>query len=146
MNMNKRVLVSTLVLCCLASAQAQKNYEQGDPKNANAAYLKDYNPLKDYINYEKYPNFKLGIGTTVSDYLNNRNNVKDITEGYFTETVAGNAMKMASCVDNSGNMNFTTVTQYVNTATEAGLNVYGHTLAWHSQQPIGWLTSLLADK
>ncbi|MBQ9385755.1 MAG: endo-1,4-beta-xylanase [Bacteroidaceae bacterium] len=43
-------------------------------------------------------------------------------------------------------MNFSTVKNYVNTATAAGLNVYGHTLAWHSQQPKGWLLKLLADK
>jgi GH35 family endo-1,4-beta-xylanase len=49
-------------------------------------------------------------------------------------------------VDGNGNMNFETVKNYVNAATEAGLNVYGHTLAWHSQQAVGWLTSLIADK
>jgi GH35 family endo-1,4-beta-xylanase len=43
-------------------------------------------------------------------------------------------------------MNFTTVKNYVKTATEAGINVYGHTLAWHSQQPKSWLLRLLADK
>ncbi|MBO4895520.1 MAG: endo-1,4-beta-xylanase [Prevotella sp.] len=43
-------------------------------------------------------------------------------------------------------MNFDKVKKYVNAATEAGLNVYGHTLAWHSQQPNGWLNSLIADK
>ena len=55
-------------------------------------------------------------------------------------------MKMASCVDGNGNMNFETVKNYVKAATEAGLSVYGHTLAWHSQQPIGWLTQLVGDK
>jgi GH35 family endo-1,4-beta-xylanase len=55
-------------------------------------------------------------------------------------------MKMQSCVDGNGNMNFETVKKYVNAATEAGLNVYGHTLAWHSQQPKGWLLKLLSDK
>ncbi|MBQ0056504.1 MAG: endo-1,4-beta-xylanase [Bacteroidales bacterium] len=43
-------------------------------------------------------------------------------------------------------MNFQTVKTYVNTATNAGLNVYGHTLAWHSQQPNGWLRGLIKDK
>ncbi|MCR5131296.1 MAG: endo-1,4-beta-xylanase [Prevotella sp.] len=43
-------------------------------------------------------------------------------------------------------MNFSTVKKYVTAATNAGINVYGHTLAWHSQQPKGWLLKLLADK
>jgi GH35 family endo-1,4-beta-xylanase/cyclophilin family peptidyl-prolyl cis-trans isomerase len=43
-------------------------------------------------------------------------------------------------------MNFGTVTEYVNAATDAGLSVYGHTLAWHAQQPVKWLKSLMKDK
>ena len=126
-------------------AAAQEKFEQGKPNNDNYRYLDEYQGLKNYIDYSKYPNFKLGAGTTVNDYLNN-SLVKNLTNKNFTETVAGNAMKMASCVDGNGNMNFETVKKYVNAATEAGLNVYGHTLAWHSQQPKGWLLKLLSDK
>lgn len=142
----KRLIVVSLVLIIVFGANAQKKYEIGNPNDANAAYLKDYLPLKEYINYEKYPNFKLGIGTTVNDYLNNTNYTKNITEENFTETVAGNAMKMSSCVNGNGDMDFSTVTKYVNTATTAGLSVYGHTLAWHSQQANGWLRTIIADK
>lgn len=126
-------------------AMAQEKFELGKPNDDNYRYLDEYQALKEYIDYSKYPNFKLGAGTTVNDYLNNPL-VRNMTNKNFTETVAGNAMKMASCVDGNGNMNFTTVRNYVNAATSAGLNVYGHTLAWHSQQPIGWFKKLLADK
>lgn len=126
-------------------AAAQEKFEQGKPNNDNYRYLDEYQGLKNYIDYSKYPNFKLGAGTTVNEYLNN-SLVKNMTNKNFTETVAGNAMKMQSCVDGNGNMNFETVKKYVNAATEAGLNVYGHTLAWHSQQPKGWLLKLLSDK
>ena len=137
-------------MCVLAAslttaAAAQEKFEQGKPNNSNYRYLDEYQALKDYIDYTKYPNFKLGAGTTVNDYLN-QTLVKDMINKNFTETVAGNAMKMASCVDGNGNMNFETVKRYVNAAAQAGLNVYGHTLAWHSQQPKGWLLRLLADK
>ena len=126
-------------------AAAQEKFEQGKPNNDNYRYLDEYQGLKNYIDYSKYPNFKLGAGTTVNDYLNN-SLVKNLTNKNFTETVAGNAMKMQSCVNGNGDMDFTTVKKYVNAATEAGLNVYGHTLAWHSQQPKGWLLKLLSDK
>ncbi|MBO4826664.1 MAG: endo-1,4-beta-xylanase [Prevotella sp.] len=43
-------------------------------------------------------------------------------------------------------MSFGTVEEYVQAATAAGLSVYGHTLAWHAQQPIKWLNAILADK
>ena len=128
-----------------ASAQTKQKFEQGKPNNDAYRYLDNYKALKEYIDRDKYPNFKLGAGTTVNDYLNN-SLVKNLTNNNFNETVAGNAMKMSSCVDGNGNMRFSTVTNYVNAATNAGLNVYGHTLAWHSQQPKGWLLKLLADK
>ena len=51
-----------------ASSQTLKNYEQGNPNDPNYDYLKDFAPLKNYIDYDSYPNFKLGIGTTVNDY------------------------------------------------------------------------------
>lgn len=134
-----------MILLVATTTFAQKKYEMGNPNDeANYGYLKEYAPLKEYINYEKYPNFKLGIGTTVNDYLNN-STVKGFTNDNFTETVAGNAMKMSSCVGNDGSMNFTQVKNYVNAATKAGLAVYGHTLAWHSQQPTTWLNSLIKD-
>ena len=124
---------------------AKEIFELGKPDDDNYRYLDEYKALKTYIDYAKYPNFKLGAGTTVDDYLK-KSTVYKMTNANFNETVAGNAMKMASCVDGNGNMNFTRVKNYVNTATEAGLQVYGHTLAWHSQQPKGWLLRLLADK
>ena len=130
--------LSTLVM-------AQEKFELGKPNDDNYRYLDEYKALKEYIDYSMYPNFKLGAGTTVDDYLK-KTTVYKMTNANFSETVAGNAMKMASCVDGNGKMNFTKVKNYVNAATEAGLHVYGHTLAWHSQQPTGWLLRLIADK
>ena len=141
----KKLLMCVLAASMMAPAMAQEKFEQGKPGDDNYRYLDEYKALKEYIDYEKYPNFKLGAGTTVNDYLN-KSVVKNLINKNFTETVAGNAMKMASCVDGNGNMNFTTVKNYVKAATDAGLNVYGHTLAWHSQQPMGWLLKLIADK
>ena len=142
--MNK-IYVMLLAAGFSTIAAAQEKFELGKPNDSNYRYLDEYKGLKEYIDYSKYPNFKLGAGTTVNDYLNNTT-VKNLTNKNFTETVAGNAMKMASCVDANGNMNFTTVKSYVKAATEAGLNVYGHTLAWHSQQPVGWLTKIISGK
>ncbi len=120
-----------------------RNFEVGRPElSAEYAYLSDYKPLKEYV---ADPNFKLGIGTDAADYAK-QGPTYVITNVNFNETVAGNAMKMASCVGDDGNMNFGTVEAYVTEAAKAGMNVYGHTLAWHAQQPVKWLNSLLADK
>ena len=141
----KKVLLCLLTAGIFSPAVAQEKFELGKPNDANYRYLDEYKALKEYIDKTKYPNFKLGAGTTVDEYLK-KSTVYKMTNANFNETVAGNAMKMASCVNGNGNMNFDKVKDYVNTATDAGLNVYGHTLAWHSQQPKAWLLKLIADK
>lgn len=106
-------------------------------------YLNEYAPLKEYVSN---PNFKLGAALDVSAF-NEGGIVYQVAKSNFTEVVAGNAMKMASCVNSdNGAMDFGTVKSFVNMATDAGLNVYGHTLVWHAQQPKKWLEeTLLAD-
>ena len=142
--MRLRTLLIALAAYGTITIDAQ-NYKIGNPNDeANYGYLKDYLPLKQYIDYDKYPNFKLGLAVGANDYLNN-NTVKAVVNGYFTETVTGNEMKMASCVSNDGSMNFGTVTNFVNAVSGAGINIYGHTLAWHSQQAVGYLNGLIKD-
>ena len=138
----KKIQLLLLVACLAAPAMAQEKFELGKPNNEAYRYLDQYKGLKEYIDHEKYPNFKLGIAT---ENLNN-SLVKSLISKNASETVAGNAMKMGSVVDGNGNMNFNNVKTFVNTATNAGVSVYGHTLAWHSQQPKGWLLKLMADK
>jgi GH35 family endo-1,4-beta-xylanase len=141
----KKFYLLMLAASLSVSAMAQEKFEQGKPGDSNYRYLDEYKALKEYINTSKYPNFKLGAGTTVPDYLN-KEEIRNLHNKNFTETVAGNAMKMGSIVNGNGDMNFETVKKYVQTATEAGLSVYGHTLAWHSQQPKAWLLKLIGDK
>ena len=141
----KKLYLLMLAASLSVSVLAQEKFEQGKPGDSNYRYLDEYKALKEYINTSKYPNFKLGAGTTVDEYLK-KSMVYKMTNANFTETVAGNAMKMGSIVNGNGDMNFETVKKYVQTATEAGLSVYGHTLAWHSQQPKAWLLKLIGDK
>ncbi len=141
----KKFYLLMLAASLSVSAMAQEKFEQGKPGDSNYRYLDEYKALKEYINTSKYPNFKLGSGTTVPDYLSN-STFKGMIDKNFSETVAGNAMKMGSIVNGNGDMNFETVKKYVKSATDAGLSVYGHTLAWHSQQPKAWLLKLIGDK
>ena len=144
--MNKQILVSALGAMLLASCadHFDQNFETVRPdKEAQYGYLEQYDALKEYIKDRQ--NFHLGIGTTVDEY-NKKELVYALTNSNFNETVAGNAMKMASCVADDGSMDFEKVKEYVKNATDAGLSVYGHTLAWHAQQPNKYLKRLIADK
>lgn len=144
--MNKQILVSALGAMLLASCadHFDQNFETVRPgKEAQYGYLEQYDALKEYI--KDRPNFHLGIGTAVDEY-NKKELVYALTNSNFNETVAGNVMKMASCVADDGSMNFEKVSEYVKNATDAGLSVYGHTLAWHAQQPNKYLNGLIAPK
>lgn len=144
--MKKQIIVSALGAMLLASCadHFDQNFETVRPeKEAQYGYLEQYDALKEYI--KDHPNFHLGIGTTVDEY-NKQELVYALTNSNFNETVAGNAMKMSSCVADDGSMSFDKVSTYVKNATDAGLSVYGHTLAWHAQQPNKYLNGLIADK
>ena len=145
--MKKQLIFTALGAMLLASCADtwDRVYEGGNPQKEGYEYLADYAPLKEYVDRSKNPNFKVALAIEANDY-NKQELVYALANSNFNELVTGNAMKMASCVDEKGNMSFGPVTEFINNATDAGVDVYGHTLAWHSQQPIKWLSSLIADK
>ncbi|SBT50518.1 endo-1,4-beta-xylanase [Micromonospora auratinigra] len=59
----------------------------------------------------------------------------------FTMVTAENEMKPDATEPQRGQFNFSAGDQIYNWATQRGMKVRGHTLAWHSQQP-GWMQSL----
>lgn len=114
-----------------------------DPEDPYAD-LSLYDDLKNYVNRSEFPNFRLGAAIDAGAFLR-KTEMYDLAVSNFDEMTADNAMKYASVVGNDGSMNFTQVRNFLNLAQEAGLTVYGHTLAWHSQQRPQYLNGLIAD-
>ena len=113
-------------------------------------YLNNYEPLKKYVEDMKAagkcnPDFKLGIALEAAEF-NKQALVYCLAGSNFNEMTAGNAMKMASCVKDDGSTDFSLVKEFVKNAQDAGMTIYGHTLAWHAQQPNKYLNGLIADK
>ena len=122
------------------------NYDVEKPQTiAQYEYLNDYAPLKENLDRSAHPGFKVS-GALGVDEFNQQGPLFRLAAHNFDEIVAGNAMKMASCVNDQGAMDFSKVSSFVTSAEDAGVSVYGHTLAWHAQQPKKWLEKLLADK
>lgn len=148
MNLYRNLLILGLPFIATTSCvdDVMKKYEVEKPESiAQYEYLNSYDVLKSYIDRSKYPNLKLGIAIAAADYVK-KEGVYELVNSNFEEMTAGNAMKYASCVNDDGVMNFTTVMNFVEAAKEAGITIYGHTLAWHSQQNNKYLNSLIADK
>lgn len=148
MNVNKYIisaLVCPFVLGSCADWDDWK-YDVEKPQTiAQYEYLNDYAPLKEYLDRGAHPGFKVSAALG-ADEFNQQGPLFRLAAHNFDEIVAGNAMKMASCVNDQGVMDFSKVSSFVTAAEDAGVSVYGHTLAWHAQQPKKWLEKLLADK
>ena len=148
MKVNKYIisaLVCPFVLGSCADWDDWK-YDVEKPQTiAQYEYLNDYAPLKEYLDRDAHPGFKVSAALAVDEF-NQQGPLFRLAAHNFDEIVAGNAMKMASCVNDQGEMDFSKVSSFVRAAEDAGLTVYGHTLAWHAQQPRKWLEKLIADK
>lgn len=143
-------LVALLALSSCADDKFSEFRTDMTQNKKDYLYLNNYEPLKKYVQDLKdagkcNPDFKLGIALAAADF-NEQGIVYCLAGSNFDEMTAGNAMKYASCVDNKGVMNFDNVTNFVSNAKEAGLTIYGHTLAWHSQQNNKYLNGLIKDK
>jgi GH35 family endo-1,4-beta-xylanase len=108
-------------------------------------YLNDYDVLKSYVDRSANPDFKLGAGVSV-DGFNNKGVVYSHIVSNFDEVTAGWEMKHGGVVQDDGSLNLARVINFVNTAQEAGITIYGHTLAWHANQNAEYLNGIIADK
>lgn len=148
MKVNKYIisaLVCPFVLGSCADWDDWK-YDVEKPQSiAQYEYLNDYAPLKENLDRSAHPGFKVS-GALGVDEFNQQGPLFRLAAHNFDEIVAGNAMKMASCVNDQGVMDFSKVSSFVTAAEDAGVSVYGHTLAWHAQQPKKWLEKLIKDK
>lgn len=143
-------LVALLALSSCADDKFSEFRTDMTQNKKDYLYLNNYEPLKKYVQDLKdagkcNPDFKLGVALAASEF-NEQGIVYCLAGSNFDEMTAGNAMKYASCVDNKGVMNFGNVSSFVANAKDAGLTIYGHTLAWHSQQNNKYLNGLIADR
>lgn len=148
MKVNKYIITALVCPFVLGSCADWDdwNYDVEKPQTiAQYEYLNDYAPLKEYLDRGAHPGFKVSAALG-ADEFNQQGPLFRLAAHNFDEIVAGNAMKMASCVDDQGVMDFSKVSSFVTAAEDAGVSIYGHTLAWHAQQPKKWLEKLIKDK
>ena len=137
------VAVSLLASCVEDSLL---DYPVARPESlAKLEYLNDYDVLKSYVDRSANPDFKLGAGVSV-DGFNNKGVVYSHIVSNFDEVTAGWEMKHGGIVQDDGSLNLARVSNFITTAQEAGITIYGHTLAWHANQNAKYLNSIIADQ
>jgi endo-1,4-beta-xylanase len=81
------------------------------------------------------------FGTAIAASRLSNSTYATIAGREFDMVTAENEMKPDATEPNRGQFNFSSGDQIYNWATQRGMKVRGHTLAWHAQQP-GWMQSL----
>lgn len=145
MKQYKKIIPFALTLVAMASCADDSILEYSVDKPLEIAameYVNKYDALKTYVDRQANPNFKLGTGVSVGDYVS-KNIVYRLTNANYDEMTAGWEMKHMAVVQNSGAMDFSTVTNFVDAARDAGTTIYGHTLCWHANQNATYLNTLL---
>lgn len=88
--------------------------------------------------------FQVGVGVDYETFIAG-GNYGNIIKSEFANVTPGYVMKHGAIVQNNGSYNFTKADGLVNTATTAGLGVYGHTLCWYQNNNGNYLRALLAQ-
>ncbi len=136
-------LLSTSLVACTQYADEYQIEVEKPSEITDMEYLNSYDVLKNYVNYEVSPNFKLGASVQSTDYIQ-KGVLYQVVNSNFVELTAGNQMKYNTIVADDGTMDFTNVTNFIDAASAVGLSIYGHTLCWHSQQRANYLNGLIA--
>lgn len=138
------MLIAFPLLLAACADNTPLDYSVEKPESiAIAEYLNNYDVLKAYVNRTENPNFKLGAGVNLSDYVK-KGIVFQLINSNFDEIAIGYQMKHGAVVKDNGTIDLANVLQLIEVAKEAGTSVYGHTLVWHANQNAKYLNSLLA--
>ncbi|TCD11645.1 hypothetical protein EZ449_05130 [Pedobacter frigidisoli] len=108
----------------------------------NGGFENDGNFTDTTASLKSVASFPIGIA---AEYPLSTTNSKywAAVKGEASNITFGNELKNGSIVKADGTYDFTTADAFYNLATTAGLQVFGHTLVWHSQQRATYYNSLI---
>ncbi len=129
-----RLFYLALTAATLLGSCKKDNQNQGFENNGN--FTDFTGPLKSFAA------FPIGIA---AEYPLSSTNAKywDAIKGDASAITFGNELKNASIVKADGTYDFTTADAFYNLAKNAGIEVFGHTLVWHSQQRASYYNGLI---
>lgn len=145
----KRLYQTTLGIATVAVCASCHKYEALDfhvdqPTSFVAqAQIDAYQPLKSYIDRAASPKFKFGAGVSLQPYVA-KGVIYRLVNSNFDEITLGYEMKHGAVVQSNGTLALTNVKALLETASKAGITVFGHTLAWHANQNATYLKGLIA--
>ncbi|WP_348798372.1 endo-1,4-beta-xylanase [Flavobacterium adhaerens] len=138
------LLSSVLMMAASCTNDNTVGFDYEKPESiANQEEINAYKDLKLYVDKTVNPNFKLGAGISLSDYVSNGVLTRLVNRN-FEEITLGYEMKHGAVVQADGSLNLDNVDKLLKAAKEAGVSVFGHTLCWHANQNATYLKKIIA--
>ena len=103
----------------------------------------DLDPVKSYIDREKYPNLKLGATMKVSEF-NKQELAHAACVTNCDDVSFGTTLMAGSIINGKGVMNFLDMSDLLSHVEEIGYEVYGSPIVANANQPDEWLALLTA--
>lgn len=149
--MKKTATFILLIVCTAGFFSCEKTKTDNPPDNSIPVVVPP-EPEEKTVDFSKYnlgdlamkQGIKLGTAFTYGEYTQNTQ-VAAILSREFKAVTFGNEMKHDAIVQAGGAMNFTRADQMAVWARNAGCELFGHVLGWHSQQQTAYLNKLIAQ-
>lgn len=127
-------LIASVILLVSCVEEYQSDFLPDKPASiAMQEFLNSYDVLKECVDKDASPEFKLGSNITSSDFTNQQT-LYSLVSTNFDEITVKDAMVYGSLATEDGNLNFSSVSGLLEAANQSGMTVFGHTLAWHTNQ------------
>ena len=138
------LLSSVMTMAVSCADDTTLEYDYAKPESvANQEQINAYKDLKMYVDKTVNPNFKLGAGISLSDYVS-KGVLNRLVDRNFDEITLGYEMKHGAVVQANGSLNLDNVNKLLKLAKEGNVSVFGHTLCWHANQNAAYLNTLIA--
>jgi len=146
MNTIFRNILSILAVGTLAVSCADYNVTddfRADPDPTFVEPYKDLQPVKSYIDKDKYANMSLGAQLKVADF-NKQELAHAAAVTNFNNAAFGTSLMSGTIVSAKGVMNFLDMSDLLEHVDEIGYEVYGSPLFANANQADDWLAMLTA--
>lgn len=146
MNKLHKMAAGITALVVMAACHKHKTPEFDVEKPESVALQEEidaYPALKTYINRAAHPDFIWGTALGLQEYLDKGVKYR-LANKNFDEIALGYEMKHGAVVQADGSLSLDRVASLLETAGQAGMTVYGHTLVWHANQNATYLKGLIA--
>ncbi|MEB0260357.1 MULTISPECIES: endo-1,4-beta-xylanase [unclassified Mucilaginibacter] len=143
-----RLCVAGMLIACSSSCR-KDNYDNVTvPETPLLTSTGNVNPADSMgvlkiLTASSFPN--MGMAVTYGPMSSNAAFLATV-KAHANNITFGNELKEGSVVTNNGTYNYTTADALYNICKNNGLQVFGHTLVWHSQQNSTYLNALIAPQ